>query len=90
MFFNSVVVPLAVIGISACVTCGVIAIMLPESFRRLAGFLGKWVETRPTFKGFDSRVDIDHYFLRYTRVFGAFVLLASTFWAWVLVEALGR
>jgi len=90
MFFTSVVIPLAFIGISACVTCGVIAVMLPQTFGKLAAFLGTWIETRPVFKAFDSRLDVDHYFLRYTRAFGAIVLLASAFWASLLAEAIGR
>jgi hypothetical protein len=89
MFFTSVVVPLAFIGISASVTCSVIALILPGSFGKLAAFLGRWVKTRPTFKAFDSRVDVDHYFLRYTRAFGAMVLLASALWATMLADVLG-
>lgn len=90
MFFDSVVVPLAIIGLTGCVTCGVIAVFLPQVFGRLATFLGRWVETRPTFAVFDTRVDIDHHVLRYTRVFGVLVLLASAFWAALLVQALVR
>lgn len=89
MFFHSVVVPLAFIGISACVTCGVIAIILPRTFGKLAAFLGKWIEALPTFKTIDRRLDVDHYFLKYTRVFGACILMASAFWASLLVDSLG-
>ena len=90
MFFTSIVVPLAFIGISASVTCGMIAIMLPDTFGKMAKFLGTWIETRPTFKPIDNRLDVDHYFLRYTRTFGAIVLLASAFWASMLADAIAR
>ena len=90
MFFSSIVCPLAIIGITACVACGIIAIVLPDAFGRLAIFLGKWVETRPTFAVVDRRVDVDHFILRYTRAFGAVILLASAFWASLLAQALMR
>ncbi|MDP6557126.1 MAG: hypothetical protein QGG71_20830 [Pirellulaceae bacterium] len=90
MFFSSIVVPLAIIGLASCVTCGVIAVILPLTFGKLATFLGKWVEAFPTLAFVEKRVDVDHYVLRYTRTFGALVLLASAFWASLLAQALVR
>ena len=90
MFFDSVVVPLGIIGLAGCVTCGVIAVFLPQVFGKLATFLGRWVETRPTFAMFDKRIDVDQYVLRYTRVFGALVLLASAYWASLIAQTFGQ
>ena len=81
MPFNSAFVLLANIAIISCGVFAGIALLWPNTFARIARFLGTWVRTRPTLPFVDSRVDIDEFVLGHTRVFGGVVFAAAAFWA---------
>ena len=78
---SSPALPLIIaVTILACFVCGLIAVVSPARFSRLAVFLGRWVETRPTLPIVDARVDVDAAVLRHSRLFGICVVAAAGFW----------
>ena len=55
---------------------GLIAVLSPKHFRFIATFSGRWVSTDRFLRWIDTRVDIDHWFLGHSRLFGAVLLVA--------------
>lgn len=62
---------LAISGIS-----GLIALISPRLFSKLAGGANHWVDTARILAPLDTRVDIDSHILPHSRLLGAAVLLA--------------
>jgi len=55
---------------------GLLAILSPRLFALLAACGGKWVDTDKLLSILDQRVEIDHYVLRHSRLFGMLILAA--------------
>ena len=53
---------------------GLLAVVAPQRFAALTQYSGQWVNTEKVLAVLDKRVDIDHYFLPHSRLFGAMVL----------------
>ena len=60
------------LGVIAAI--GLVALVSPRLFSRLATWGSVWVDTDRVLKKADHRIDIDAYVLRYCRLFGAGVL----------------
>lgn len=71
----------------ACAFCGLIALAAPARFARVARFWGMWIETRPKIPFIDSRIDVDAFAVRHSRVFGAAVFAAAIFWGTILASS---
>ena len=67
-----IVVP-AFLGLTGIV--GLLAFVSPKSFACVAQVGGRWFSTSKTLPVVESRIDIDQFVLRYSRQFGAQVLL---------------
>lgn len=76
---------IAYISVFACAVCGLVALSSPTRFARLASFWGQWIDTQPTIPIADSRVDVDSFVLKHSRIFGVLVVAASLFWGAFLV-----
>lgn len=72
----------SLIGLSA--VAGLVAVVCPNCFQRLAGFSGSWVDTDRWWEVLDRRVDIDQFVLRRPRLFGAVVFTASAYLGYLL------
>ena len=72
---------LALVGI-----VGMIAILSPQRFAKLATRSGRWVDTKKALEVFDTRVDIDHYVLPFSRLLGVAVVASVAILCWVLVR----
>ena len=62
---------------------GMIAMVSPRLFRWLSGRSSQWIDSSRALQFLDKRVDIDHYFLRHARLFGA-VLVVTLAAAWIV------
>ena len=56
---------------------GVVAVVSPRHFEKLATRSSKWVDTSQLATALDKTVDVDQHVLRHGRLFGLLVLLAS-------------
>jgi hypothetical protein len=65
---------------------GVIAVISPSRFARLAIRSGRWVDTNKIVAVLDKRVDIDHYILPFSRLLGVAVLASVA----VLIYVMAR
>ena len=59
--------------------CGLIAVLSPRWFSRLASLGSQWVDSQRYVRWLDARIDIDHVVLRHARAFGICVLAALFF-----------
>ena len=75
-------------GFCLCGLLGSIAVAMPGVFQRLARQSSQWVDAERLLAVLDKRVDIDTYILRYTRLFGAFILCGLCA-AWLLYTRRG-
>ena len=57
---------------------GLIAIVNPGVFLRLANHAGRWIDSEKLLKSLDRPHDIDRHVLRYPRVLGVLVMAAVT------------
>jgi hypothetical protein len=55
---------------------GLIAIVSPRGFQKIATRSGQWVDTNKLAEVFDKRVDIDRYVLPFSRLLGVAVILS--------------
>ncbi len=69
--------PIAWIGLLLAGSAGLLMVLSPRRFARVAAWCNLWVDTDPLFKKLDYRVEIDAYVLRYARLFGVLVVAAS-------------
>ncbi len=86
MFEFTTILSTMILSVSAC---GVLALVAPNKFERIARFWGRWVETKPTVPLADRRIDIDDFVLRHARVFGL-LLCAGAFLCSVLLMSTTR
>lgn len=63
---------------------GVIALMSPRLFSKLAAIGGRWVDTSSILAKLDTRVDVDAHVLPYSRFLGAAVVASVGLLAFVL------
>ena len=56
---------------------GMVAVVSPRHFERLAMRSSKWVDTSQIAAALDKSVDVDQHVLRHGRLFGLAVLVAS-------------
>lgn len=88
MSFSALPICIVIASIVGCLLCGMVAIVSPARFARIAGFWGKWIETRPQVPLVDARVDVDSTILRYTRPFGVAVICAAAVWLALIAKTL--
>lgn len=55
---------------------GVVAVVSPKHFERLANVSSHWVDSSKLFAFLERRYDIDSYILPYSRVLGVLMLLS--------------
>lgn len=72
----------SLVGLSA--VAGLVAVVCPTCFQRLAGLGGSWIDTDRWWAVLDQRVDIDQFVLRRPRLFGAIVVAASAYLGYLL------
>jgi hypothetical protein len=65
---------------------GLIAIVSPRRFEKLATRSGKWVDTNKLAEVLDKRVDIDHYVLPFSRLLGVAVILSVAVLSYVVLR----
>ena len=65
---------------------GLLAVIAPKLFGKVAEFWGTWITTRPTVPYFDARIDVDQFVLRRTRLFGWLVVGLTIFCAVMLTR----
>jgi hypothetical protein len=53
---------------------GLVALISPKYFARVASWSGRWIDSRKLFEVFDKRIEIDDRILPYSRILGALVL----------------
>jgi hypothetical protein len=63
---------------------GMIAVVSPPRFAKLAAWGGRWIDSNKILQVFDKRIDIDHYVMPFSRLLGLAVLLAVVVLAYVL------
>lgn len=68
---------------------GGIALVSPDTFATIAQRGGKWVDTNELLQRLDEPINIDDQILRYSRLFGAAVLLAACFLGYLYATRLG-
>ena len=59
--------------------CGLLAVVSPHYFAKLASLGGRWVDSQRFVQWLDARIEIDAIVLRHARAFGACVLSAVLF-----------
>lgn len=69
--------PIVWVVVSFSALCGLLALVHPRLFAAIASHSSQWVETKKLLERFDTRYDIDHYVLPYTRLLGAAVIAAA-------------
>lgn len=65
-----------VVFMSLSALLGLIALVSPRVFQRLATQSKQWVDTEKYLAVLDRRIDVDSYFLRHCRVLGALVMVS--------------
>jgi hypothetical protein len=56
---------------------GVLATFAPDRFAHIATRSSRWIETEEVLKYLDKPIDVDQHVLRYSRLLGIAVILAS-------------
>lgn len=62
---------------------GLLAVVSPKRFARLSQKSSQWVDTNKLVEKLDEPINIDSIVLRYSRVFGAAVIAACIFLAYL-------
>ena len=68
---------LLVLGNAVAVLIGLLALCAPRLLQRLNTAGNHWFSSRKMGRSLDSQIDTDHMFLKYPRVFGVLMILAS-------------
>jgi hypothetical protein len=63
---------------------GLIAVISPNRFQKLATRSGQWVDTNKLAEVLDRRVDIDRYVLPFSRLLGVAVILSVAVLSYVV------
>jgi hypothetical protein len=69
---------------------GLLAIVSPTRFARVAQSGGYWVDTRWITDFLDRPISVDHHVLRYSRSFGVLVVASSLWLAYLFAVLFGR
>ena len=64
------------VGLGVTGAAGLLAVISPRWFQRVACRSSCWIDTNKALAVFDKRVDIDSYVVPYSRLLGLAVLLA--------------
>jgi hypothetical protein len=62
---------------------GLLAVVSPPRFARIAQSGGQWIDTSKLQQLLDRPIGIDHHVLRYSRLFGAAVIASALWLAYV-------
>ena len=62
--------------LSLCGLMGLLALLSPRWFSRIATYTGQWIDSAKALAAFDKRVDIDQYALRHSRILGTLVVVS--------------
>jgi hypothetical protein len=65
---------------------GLIAVISPNRFQKLAKRGGQWVDTNKLAEVLDKRVDIDRYVLPFSRLLGVAVILSVAVLSYVVLR----
>jgi hypothetical protein len=65
---------------------GLIAIVSPSRFQKIATRSGHWVDTNKLAEVLDKRVDIDRYVLPFSRLLGVAVILSVAVLSYVVLR----
>ena len=65
---------------------GLIAVISPNRFQKLATRGGQWVDTNKLAEVLDKRVDIDRYVLPFSRLLGVAVILSVAVLSYVVLR----
>ena len=65
---------------------GLIAVISPNRFQKLATRSGQWVDTNKLAEVLDKRVDIDRYVLPFSRLLGVAVILSVAVLSYVVLR----
>ena len=65
---------------------GLIAVISPNRFQKLAMRSGQWVDTNKLAEVLDKRVDIDRYVLPFSRLLGVAVILSVAVLSYVVLR----
>jgi|GEM_PF-4789450 len=66
--------PVAWVGLGALSAVGLLALLSPRGFSALAARGSTWIDTNQLLSKLDTRVDVDHYVLPFSRLLGVAVL----------------
>jgi hypothetical protein len=81
---QSVALKTAVFGLLGVIAVlGLLALLSPKHFAQIANRSSQWVDTSNYFRRLDEPVNVDKHVLRYSRVFGAAVILSAALLCWV-------
>ena len=70
-------------GLLVVFSLGLLATFAPQRFSAIAASGGRWVDTDKVRELLERPIDVDQHVLRYSRVFGVLVALASGWLAFV-------
>ena len=65
---------------------GLLAVLSPKWFAQLANRSSRWVDTSRYLRRLDEPVDVDKHVLRYSRIFGAAVIMSAVLLTWVFLR----
>ena len=82
--FFDVFVP---VFLSLCGLLGLLALLSPQLFGRIATFGGRWIDSAKALAAFDKRVDVDQYVLRHSRILGSLVIASVSVLGYVYLAS---
>ncbi|MBC7816503.1 MAG: hypothetical protein IAG10_06425 [Planctomycetaceae bacterium] len=68
--------PFCGILLASCGIIGLVALLSPKAFERIANFSGRWIDSNQILARLDKPIDVDSLVLPHSRKLGAAVLAA--------------
>jgi len=81
----SLIVPLVATAAVGAGLCGIVAILSPRTFRSIATFARRGIDTSRWLAWLDKSVDVDKFILRHARIFGLVTLAGILFAVWLIL-----
>jgi hypothetical protein len=78
--------PIAFVLLGLAGLAGLLAVVSPRTFQKLAGQSGRWVDSSRALECLDRKVDIDAYVLPRSRLLGVAVLVSVAVLAYLVVR----